>query len=134
MTIIPWRDDFKTGIASVDYEHEQLIAAINKMHDDYAKDPTEDNAMNLLADIQSMVQGHFALEERIMREKNVDRYKEHKLDHDRLLDGLRDIMDEIGEEGVDFNELVRTQVSKWFEDHFTTLDKDLHAVIGDHHH
>lgn len=134
MSIIVWRDEFKTGIESVDYEHEQLISAINDMHDKFAEDPSEDNAMNLLAEILSMVQGHFALEERIMREQNVDRYKAHKQDHDRLMDGLRDIMDEVGEEGVDIGKLIRTEVSKWFETHFLTLDMDLHKTLGDHHH
>jgi hemerythrin len=38
---------------------------------------------------------HFALEERFMREHGYDQLALHKADHERLLDEIREIMDDI---------------------------------------
>ncbi|MBI2977298.1 MAG: hypothetical protein HYY38_00340 [Rhodospirillales bacterium] len=33
MVLVDWRDDFKIGIDSVDYEHRQMIELINAVHE-----------------------------------------------------------------------------------------------------
>jgi len=47
-------------------------------------------AMDVLGDINARICAHFALEERLMRERGYDENREHKADHDRLLDDLRE--------------------------------------------
>jgi len=91
MVLIKWRDEFLVGIADVDHEHQELIALINKLHDAMSGENATITVMDFLGEIYAHVSAHFALEEKIMRKRNYDQYKDHKDDHERLLDELRDI-------------------------------------------
>ncbi len=62
-----------------------------------------------------------------MREKTYDQYPDHKTDHERLLDDIRDIMDAY-EDGTyaERKEAFAERLQHWFVDHFKTKDARLH--------
>ena len=93
MTLIDWRKEFETGVPQVDHEHRELVALINELPPVLDEGPC-DEALQVLGEINAGIAAHFALEERLMREQSYDEYGEHKADHDRLLDELRDLMDD----------------------------------------
>src|SRR5512147_1303305 len=93
MALVEWKEEFKVGIASVDHEHRQLIGLINDLHGSLAGRPTKDAISSVLGEIYAKIAAHFALEERVMRERGYDQYDDHKADHERLLDEIRTIMD-----------------------------------------
>jgi hemerythrin len=129
MTLIEWRKEFETGIPDVDHEHRELVDLVNDLPPVLDADP-QGIALHVLGDIYARIAAHFALEERLMRERGYDEYREHKADHDRLLDDLRDLMDgyEAGE-WVD-REAFAARVCAWFTDHFRTRDARLHRRLG----
>lgn len=131
--LLVWRDDFKTGIASVDYEHKQLIDMINAILRKLGVDQPE--AVNdVLAALHDRIAAHFALEERVMQERRYDGYAEHKADHERLLDEIRDLMEQHRAGGFRAEaELLAERLDRWFSRHFGTLDVRLHRAIGDGH-
>jgi hemerythrin len=66
-----------------------------------------------------------------MRERKYDQFSDHKSDHERLLDDIRDIMDayEAGtyaEQGETFAE----PLEDWFVVHFETRAARLHGHLG----
>ena len=127
--LIEWRSEFETGIPDVDHEHRELIALINRLP--AVLDATPDApARRVLGDVYAGIAAHFALEERVMRESGYDEYREHKEEHERLLDDLRDLMDD-WEAGlwVDREAFAR-RVADWFAVHFRTRDARLHGRIG----
>ena len=93
MTRLQWRDEFSIGIADVDYEHRELVGLINDLIERIGKG-SGDSVPEYLGEIYARIAAHFALEEKIMRECNYDQYADHKADHDRLLDVIREIMDD----------------------------------------
>ncbi len=127
MALLEWKDDYKTGFSSIDHEHEQLIQAINGMFADAPKAMLLDT----LGDIHALVEAHFALEEKIMRDSRYAGYPAHKQDHDQLLDDIRDIMDDIEKDRqTDPGADLQGRMSSWFGTHFATLDRDLHGKLG----
>lgn len=130
MSLIEWKDEYCTGIASVDHEHRELIDLINNLHDDMQSEPSRDKAMEALGEIFAQISAHFALEEKIMQDRHYRAFDEHKLDHETLLDELLDIMDSIDEDGnLVFDEL-SLDLDRWFSDHFRTHDAKLHKLLG----
>ena len=131
MTLVQWRDEFRTGIASVDHEHESLIQVINDLHGQLASNPEKQTVADFLGEINVMISAHFALEEKIMRECGYDQYADHKADHERLLDGIRDIMDGF-ESGAyqDYDDVLADHLRDWFTQHFKTRDSRLHKMLG----
>ena len=131
MALIEWRDEFKVGVASVDYEHETMIALLNELHAKLELDADKDTVMRFLGEVFAKISAHFALEERTMRERGYDQYADHKADHERLLDEIRDIMDryETGAD-LDYEETLAAQLRDWFTLHFKTKDARLHKLLG----
>ncbi len=129
MTQLLWSDDFCIGVESIDHEHRELIILLNEIcqalggKSGIVKD-------KLMGELFARISAHFALEEKIMRNHRYDRYQEHKLDHDKLLDELREIMDDHEASGyASAEKLVKALVS-WFTLHFKSEDARLHRQLG----
>jgi hemerythrin len=130
MVLIEWKDEFSVGVPDVDHEHQALIALINDLHDAMSSGDSKYTVMDFLGEIYAHVSAHFALEEKIMRERKYDQYAEHKADHEDLLDELRDIMDDYEENAWFSDEAFSEAVSKWFTEHFRNRDARLHKHLG----
>lgn len=135
MPIIQWREDFETGDAAVDHEHEELIHLLNNLHDAMAEGPPSDETMRALGEVFARISAHFALEEHEMRDARYPAFEDHKEDHEDLLDEIRDIMDAY-EIGVFASQRDRfgARLHDWFVNHFKTHDAKLHGVLGRESH
>lgn len=129
MVLIKWRDDFKTGIDAVDHEHEQLIALINEAGEAIEVGADRTAIESCLGEIYARISAHFALEEAIMRARRYDQYEDHKADHERLLDQIRDIMDAAELPSERLGRDLAERLQSWFVTHFKTKDPRLHAML-----
>lgn len=128
MKTIEWRDEFGTGIASVDHEHRELVELVNDIHGQLVRGGAPEVIASHLGELHDAIAAHFALEERIMRERRYVDYVPHKEDHERLLDDIRDIMET---HAADPAAILADRLVAWFGRHFRTLDAELHRLIGD---
>ena len=128
---IEWRPEFETGNAAIDHEHRAMVDRINEFLSAAQSGMKPEQALELLAEILAWIAAHFALEEVMMRDHNYDLYDEHKDDHEKLLDDLRDIMDDMEANGYSGNEhQIQQQLTDWFINHFKNQDARLHSVLG----
>lgn len=128
--LLRWKSEYGTGIDAVDYEHQQLIELINRLHEELTASDAAVTVPGFFGDLLRGISAHFALEEHLMRERAYERLLPHKEDHERLLGELRDLMDayEHAEE-VDVVDL-SGRLEAWFSRHFRTHDAELHEAIG----
>jgi hemerythrin len=131
VALIAWRPEFETGIPDVDHEHRELVALINQLHAALEAGASKDEVSKFLGEVFARISAHFALEESIMRKHRYDEYAEHKADHEKLLDDIRDIMDAHAADAYfDYRDALGTAVRDWFVEHFKTKDARLHAKLG----
>ncbi len=132
MSLLEWREEFRTGNASVDHEHRELIELINELHDALSRTArNREEIGDFLGEIHARISAHFALEERLMREKDYADYPEHKADHDRLLNDIGDIMDDYDSDSFeDMEKDLSKRLHNWFSKHFSSLDVKLHTLLG----
>jgi len=132
MARIEWRPEFATGVPDVDFEHQELIAWINRAIA-LARESGEPRpaVTAALGEIYAKIAAHFALEERVMAARRYDQVAPHKRDHETLLDDIRDIMDdcEAGEGAIE--ERFAGRLSDWFGVHFRTHDARFHHALPD---
>lgn len=134
MALVEWREEYRIGIPAVDYEHRGLIDLINNLHSDLSGNPDKAEVLACLGEIYARISAHFALEERVMRERRYDQHAEHKEDHERLLDEIRDIMDRCeAEADFSYAAALSRELGDWFAVHFRTKDARLHKALGDIH-
>lgn len=131
MTLIEWRKEFETGVAEVDHEHRELVGLINELHSQLQEDAQKEMVSDFLGEVFAKISAHFALEETVMRKHRYDEYAEHKAEHEKLLDDLRDIMDDYKfDTFVNYQERLDHTVRDWFVNHFKTKDARLHKLLG----
>ena len=128
--LISWRDDFALGVAEVDHEHRQLIDVMNQLYQEMLLPNDEGDVSGFLAELEMHISAHFALEERLMQAHGYAEYADHKQDHERLLNQIRDLMDEY-EDGVWVDmKAFSSALADWFSSHFSTFDARLHRQLG----
>jgi hemerythrin-like metal-binding protein len=131
VVLIAWRPEFETGIPDVDHEHRELVGLINQLHAALEAGASKDEVARFLGEVFARISAHFALEESIMRKHRYDEYAEHKADHEKLLDDIRDIMDAHAADAYfDYRDALASAVRDWFVEHFRTKDARLHKKLG----
>jgi hemerythrin-like metal-binding protein len=130
MALLEWRKEYCTGIKGVDYEHESLIHQINAVYALITDGAERDLVIDSLGEIYGSISAHFALEEQMMIRHGYVDYQQHKADHDRLLDEIRDITEEFeATEQLDDAAFTR-KLTDWFKLHFQTHDASLHKLAS----
>lgn len=125
---IDWRVEFETGEPAIDHEHKEMIDRINVFLVMANDQPETELVLDHLGEIYAWISAHFALEEKFMREQHYTEFAAHKDDHEKLLDDLRDIMDEVEQSGyVGIEENIKSRMSDWFISHFKTQDALWHS-------
>ena len=129
MTLIEWKEQYSLGVPAIDHEHRELIELINELYASAHRAGTETSVADFLGELYTRITAHFALEEKIMRDSHYDEYLDHKIDHERLLDDIRDLMDDYDDgEYVDVEQF-GVRLDDWFSEHFRTRDARLHKKI-----
>jgi len=134
MALLEWRPEFSVGDPAVDHEHKELIELVNS-----TAGAIQDNRGPLeidraFGDLLRAISAHFAHEERQMRAASYDQTQAHKADHERLIDALRDIMDDAPDTAQEAVDRLVKVLGDWFTDHFATHDARLHRRLGPHDH
>lgn len=133
MSLIAWRADYEIGIPDVDHEHRALIDLINETFAGLQQGADPEAVEMFLGEIHARIAAHFALEEKEMRKMGYGEYDDHKADHERLLDEIRDLMDDVEQrESLDADDLGR-RLDVWFSEHFRTRDARLHHALRNGH-
>jgi hemerythrin len=126
MSVLQWRQEFSVGIEEVDHEHRELINLIRGLQEHLAEGADTEQVIDVLGEIYAQIAAHFALEEKMMRRTHYPSLADHKEDHETLLDDLRDIMDEVEDDGTLDQAQLTDDLDRWFSDHFRTHDAKLH--------
>lgn len=130
MVLLQWRDEFRIGILEVDHEHRALIELINELHERLAAPGNPSGIDQFLGELHAHTSAHFALEEKVMRSHHYAELTEHKFDHERLLDEIREIMDGYELRARYDSRALSAALESWFSEHFRTHDARLHAMLA----
>jgi hemerythrin len=128
VSLLEWRDNYRIGIPEVDHEHRELIAHINALLE--ASAALDKGAVtDALGELHSQIAAHFALEEKLMCSQRYAGYAEHKEDHERLLEELRDVMDAQERDNRYDAAALAEALGPWFTRHFSSQDARWHGSL-----
>jgi hemerythrin len=133
--VLEWKPEYSVDNASIDHEHEMMIGQINKLINQIST-PVGIEALDaetiesVLGEIHANISAHFALEETLMLKANYVEYKDHKEDHEDLLDQIHDLIDLLYRDPDAGRKQLNLVLSTWFSHHFSTFDARLHRQLG----
>jgi hemerythrin-like metal-binding protein len=134
MAPIGWKPEYSVGNPAIDHEHQELIDLVNQTASAILDRRPDADVQRDFGDLLRAISSHFALEEQQMKAHRYDQRDEHKDDHERLLDDLRDIMDGDSNSPEQAADRLATTLEAWFANHFKTHDSRLHNKLGPHDH
>lgn len=85
LTIAHWRDDYNTGDARIDQEHQALFELVNTLHDAIQHAASLPHLAALVATMADHTVEHFRHEEALMQAYGYPGYDRHKQVHNNLL-------------------------------------------------
>jgi hemerythrin len=132
MGLLHWEKRYSVGIEAVDHEHRELVDLVNCLYEEARRRGSKVAVLGFFGDLFKAISAHFALEERIMRERGYDQLMQHKNDHERLLDEIRDIMEDYEVTDLFDEQLLAQRLDAWFSRHFETHDARLHQALARH--
>lgn len=124
MPFIDWHEDFSVGIASIDSEHQTMLALLNKLYDSVQLERATESISDVLDGLILYIVTHFLHEEQYMLAARYPDYEQHKTEHESLRHHLMRIQAEAenGPTVVVANELLAF-LKSWVMGHILFSDK-----------
>lgn len=130
MSLIVWESKYEIGIPEIDAEHRVFVSIIQRI-EAALEEGNKDYIIGLIEELLKYAAFHFSSEENIMIREEYPDYHWHKKIHERLLIELRDKIQIIKFEYIDFSLLLKFLVN-WFKSHTITEDKKIAEYIASH--
>ena len=134
MAPIGWKPEYSVGNPAIDHEHQELIDLVNETAAAILDHRPDADIQRGFGDLLRGISAHFALEEQQMAVHDYDQRDQHKADHERLIDQLRDIMDSAETSAELAADRLAKTLEAWFANHFQKHDSRLHNQLGPHEH
>jgi len=99
MPAITWKEEYSVGIKTVDEQHKELFARINKLFDEIPKG-NKDAVLEMLDFLQDYTIFHFNAEQDLMSRAKYPGLEEHKKQHEWFKEQIRSFQEEVQNKGV----------------------------------
>ncbi len=123
-----WKDSYSVGDHTIDNQHRELIRIANELIKikSHAKKASE--FRDILIKLVKYVKVHFAYEEEYMQKHKYPHLEKHKLEHEKIIDKLNDIVKNSKTvHDLDLN--LSTLLNEWIIDHILKKDKAYYKTI-----
>ncbi len=131
MVLIKLEDSLKLDIPEIDSQHETMISLVNLLHETMLQGADKAALDGLLSQLIEHTQTHFAYEEELMSRYNYPGYEEHKLEHNRLIQHLADLIERYKSGELLLSFAVVLELKGWAVVHIVKLDKRLGTFLND---
>ncbi|NTW85307.1 MAG: hemerythrin family protein [Holophagaceae bacterium] len=128
MALAQWKDEYATGIAVIDAQHQRLFEAINRMEEAFKVGTQEDEAKESLAFLARYTKEHFDTEEAFMRELAYPMLAFHQEEHAALVAKIQVLQRKVDEDltipahMADFAAHMANFAADWLAHHINEAD------------
>lgn len=122
--VYSWQDSLSIGISSIDTQHQYLINLLNRIHD-AVNTGCSAKIVEVLIDMQTYSEVHFADEESIMRKANYPQLEEHSLLHQKFVAKTESFLDDLETHPLAVSSEIAHYLGKWAVNHIQQVDNRL---------
>ncbi len=128
--IIPWKDEYSLGIASIDAQHKKLISIINTLGDTLLTGVKKEDIDIAIVQMEAYTKEHFLFEEEYFKSFHYEGTEEHLAEHQIFLDKTQDFRMRASTEGTTLLIEILGYLEEWFLHHVLVVDK---KYVADFH-
>jgi hemerythrin len=129
--IRPWTDDYRTGVESIDADHQKLLSSANALIEKLLAN-RRDNIVNAMSALADALDAHFAEEEGLMDEADYPLLPEHAREHRRLRQSYLQFAARVEADADDYRYLAfacQCIIADWLIDHAQKSDRALASFL-----
>ncbi len=130
-----WSDEYLTGIAEIDKQHQGFFDAAHRLYDRILDCEGEHGVEEAVAFLRDYAERHFRTEEAFMREHEFPLLEEHKKLHDAFFESLELLVDDLRVFGPSQHLADRALdvAQDWLIDHIAEEDMQYAMHVGRRH-
>jgi hemerythrin len=132
---IEWTEKLAVGFKEIDDQHKELFKKVNDLFNAMKQGKGRDEINTVIKFLEEYTVFHFSNEEKYMMKYAYPEYKEHKAQHDGLINDLKKIKSDIAKDGVNTLQVIDLQrnLTDWLMVHIGKVDvllgKYLHEKV-----
>jgi hemerythrin-like metal-binding protein len=126
MTFIFWNEVPHIGIDEIDVQHKQLVNIINELCDIRPSQNSQAAFNGILSRLIDYAEYHFDFEEELMNQLNYSKLEEHKAEHQKFRNQIKEIQESQTEERFHIEDKLMIFLEDWFTEHI--LNEDMKAL------
>ena len=123
METIKWRETFETGISSMDEQHQELFALINKLYKVIRNHESNDAVTDVLAEMNNYTERHLLEEEALLEEYGYADLASHKELHQSYRDRVKVLLNDARDGNEDTLHETYRFLRQWWMNHIVKEDK-----------
>ncbi|MRR34747.1 bacteriohemerythrin [bacterium] len=123
MALITWSDSLSVKVKQFDDQHKKLVDMANQLFDAMKTGKGSQVMGDILKQLISYTQTHFAAEERLMKQYGYPDFEAHKKEHNALVMQVVDLQKQFQEGKAVLTQNVMTFLRDWLTKHIQGDDK-----------
>lgn len=123
VTHFPWLPAYNVGIATIDEQHQRLVALINQLHGAMLKRQSKAVMGQILAQLTDYTEVHFAFEEELMSRYDYPGLHSHQRVHDEMRAKVLALADDHAGGRVVISLQVMEFLKEWLTSHILGTDQ-----------
>lgn len=131
--IAEWRDEYLTGHATIDRQHQNLFHLVNQIHTEVTESqPALERVHHLLLEFASQAEAHFALEEDLMQAYQYPNYETHVGVHQRLIAKVQRLLEQLAPRNTYPPQDITQVLTDWMIHHIRGEDRNMIHFFQNH--
>lgn len=130
MKAIVWSKILSVGVEEIDEDHRKLFGIFNELNRAVMAGASADYLAATLEELINCTVWHFSHEERLMLKHRYDGIEEHKTEHRELIQGARDLQQQLLATGQGVADEQIAFLDRWLTAHILTTDQRLGAFLS----
>jgi hemerythrin len=123
MPLFTWNSTFELGIPAMDRQHQQLVQAINDLHDAMTSGRERDGVVQTILQLITYTKVHFESEEQFLIAKGFPVFDDHRMEHHAFVRKVLEFHNQYLDGRVVLSAEVMQFLKDWLAQHILVNDK-----------
>lgn len=120
---MPWGDEFKLGINSIDEQHKELVRMVNHLHRALKSKTGAEESGKILTELAAYTESHFAHEEELFAAHDYPDRAEHEEIHKDLVEKVTAFKTQFDQGKAGLSMELMDFLTNWLRHHILEVDK-----------
>lgn len=126
-----WDSTLSVGVEEIDEDHRRLVELFNILNHSVLEGDATNYIEAVLEELVSCTLWHFRHEERLMLKYDYDGFKEHKSEHQELIESAKALQQKFSRGGEKISSKDIEYLEHWLTGHILGTDMDLGSYLGE---